>query len=193
MRKTESIAKSAEDTKPSRAKTSVPEKTEGKPPKVPEAPAKYHTLAVTQSLRSAAWQHLDHPEVTKKIGEGAVDLYHGLEPKNGLEAAISMLLVGVTNASLDCMSIAARVPPQEMECRELNLRYGLKGAQVAAELAETLEKVRGNAPSRVSVGNVNVESGGQAIVGNVEAGRRGKEADRDSAPDEPRPKKPEAA
>ena len=33
MRKTESIAKSAEDTKPSRAKTSVPEKTEGKPPK----------------------------------------------------------------------------------------------------------------------------------------------------------------
>jgi len=106
---------------------------------------------------------------------------------------MSLLLVGVTNASLDCMSIAARIPPSEMECRELNLRYGLKGAQVAAELAEALEKVRGKAPSKVSVGRLNVESGGQAVVGNVEARRPAKDADPDPMPDEPHAKKPKAA
>lgn len=176
---------------PLKTKDSLPEESKDKSSPAPQANPKYHALAVTQSLRSAAWQHLDHPEITKKIGEGAVDLYHGLEPQNGLEASISMLLVGVTNASLDCMSIAARVPPQEMECRELNLRYGLRGAQVAAQLAETLEKIRGKAPSNVNVGNVNVESGGQAIVGNVSAA--GKKSN--TTPDEasPKPKKPKAA
>jgi len=189
MRKPASGSKAAKDTEPSTA--SVPEKTKDKPVGTPKANPKYHALAVTQSLRGAAWQCFDAPEVTDKISEGAVDLYHGLEPKNGLEAAISMLMVGVTNTSLDCMSIAARVPPHELECRELNMRYGLKGAQVAAQLAETLQKVRGNQPSKVSVGKVNVESGGQAIVGNVS--RDGKKSD--IAPDEtsPKPKKPKAA
>jgi len=191
MRKPQSASKGAKDTEPSKAAASVPEKTKDKPVGAPKANPKYHALAITQSLRSAAWQCFDAPEITDKISEGAVDLYHGLEPKNGLEAAISMLMVGVTNTSLDCMSIAARVPPQEMECRELNMRYGLKGAQVAAQLAETLQKVRGNAPSKVSVGKVNVESGGQAIVGNVS--RDGDKSD--IAPDEasPKPRKPKAA
>ena len=172
---------------------SVPQKADTISRYAPRAARKYDGLAVTQCLRSAAWQYLDDPTAKKIISEGAVDLYQGLEPKDGLQAAMSLLLVGVTNASLDCMSIAARVPPQEMECRELNLRYGLKGAEVAAKLAETLERVRGNAPSKVSVGKVNVESGGQAIVGNVEAGRHAKDADPHPTPDEPRTNKPEAA
>ena len=188
MRKDDSARQRADDTEFSAAEPSVPEKTKDKTPKTPQATAKYHTLAVTQSLRSAAWQYLDQPDVTRMIGEGAVDLYQGLEPKNGLEAAISMLLVGVTNAALDCTSIAARISPQDMEARELNLRCGFKGAQVAAQLAETLQKIRGNAPKDVKVGQVNVESGGQAIVGNVSGG--GKDIDGEASP---KPKKPKAA
>ena len=102
---------------------------------------------------------------------------------------MSLLLVGVTNSSLDCMSIAARAPLEEMEARELNLRCGLKGAEVAVQLVEALQKVRGNAPSRVSVGKVNVESGGQAIVGNVEGTGRTYEADPPVTPGPEKPKR----
>ena len=191
MRRQKDPSTGGQANPPSKTTGSIPEKAKGKPVGAPEATTKYHTLAITQSLRSAAWQCFDAPEITEKINQGAVDLYHGLEPKNGLEAALSMLMVGVTNTSLDCMSIAARVPPQEMECRELNMRYGLKGAQVVAQLAETLERIRGKSPKNVRVGKVNVESGGQAIVGNVSTdGKKSK-----VAPDEasPKPGKPKAA
>jgi hypothetical protein len=55
--------------------------------------------------------------------------------------------------------------------RELNLRYGLKAAEVAAQLIRAREDRNREKPDRVSVGAVNVEAGGQAIVGNVKSGR----------------------
>jgi hypothetical protein len=182
MRKQRSASAGKEATPPSNTESSVPVETDGKTPPAIQTAPKYQALAAIQCMRSAAWQYIDNKEVTDRIKEGAFDLYQGLEPKNGLEAALSMLLVGVTNGSLDCLSMAARVPPDETECRDLNLRHGLKGAQVAAKLAEVLETVRGNAANNnVKVGNVNIESGGQAggqaIVGNVTGGSRGKEAD----------------
>jgi hypothetical protein len=85
---------------------------------------------------------------------------------------LSTLIVNVSNATNDCFSQAARVPPEHLEHRDLNLRHAFKGATVVTQLVDTLERVRGNRPGNVNVGQVNVESGGQAIVGSVQAGPR---------------------
>jgi hypothetical protein len=100
--------------------------------------------------------------------EGSAELYLALEPKDAAEAILSALSVGVANATMDCLADAVRMkalPP----IRDMNLRQAFSGAKVAADLLETLERHRRQDPKGVSVGNVNVEAGGQAIVGHVEA------------------------
>jgi hypothetical protein len=57
----------------------------------------------------------------------------------------------------------------QFKLRDLNLRHGMKGATIAADLLKALNDQRSEKPEKVTVGNVNVEAGGQAIVGNVEA------------------------
>ena len=70
-----------------------------------------------------------------------------------------MLAVGVTNASLDCLALASRLNADALAPRDLNLRHGIKGAQVAAELIHALNDLRTEKPEKVTVGNVNVEVG----------------------------------
>ena len=112
-----------------------------------------------------------------RVFQGTIELYHGLEPKNALESILGSLIVNVSNAANDCLSQAARVPPNELQHRDLNLRHALKGAAVVTQLIDAFERVRGSRPGNVNVGNVNVELGGQAIVGTVHSApsdRRGK-------------------
>ena len=57
----------------------------------------------------------------------------------------------------------------------MNLRYGIKGAATLADLIKLYDSRRGKGGQTVTVGKVNVEAGGQAIVGNVETGDRRKQ------------------
>jgi hypothetical protein len=101
-----------------------------------------------------------------------MDLYFGMAPADATESLLSMLAVSVASASLDCLTQAASTSPDYLEQRDLNLRHGLRGVAVAADLIKVLDARRGHsAPRKVTVGNVNVEAGGQAIVGNVESRR----------------------
>ena len=60
----------------------------------------------------------------------------------------------------------------------MNLRYAMQGAATLIELAKWRDARRGLSPQNVSVGNVKVEAGGQAIVGNVQTKGRRKRANR---------------
>ena len=84
---------------------------------------------------------------------------------------VATLAVGLFNASLVSISDGTRqnTPPQ---VRDINLRHGIKAATAVAELLKTLHDMRGGSQKSVSVGNVNVEAGGQAIVGNLKSGRQ---------------------
>ena len=144
---------------------SVPAKKAGQPSDVD--PANYHALAATHVMMSAPYQYMEHKEIRDPGVHGAVELYHRLRPKNALESILSTLIINVSNAANDCLSQAARVRPQELEYRDLSLRHAFKGAAVVTQLIDALERVRGSRSSHVTVGNVNVESGGQAIVGTV--------------------------
>jgi hypothetical protein len=102
--------------------------------------------------------------------DGSVELYTALQSNDPLQSMLASLIVGISNTTSDCLSQAARVSPDALQHRDLNLKYALKGADVMTRLVETFERLRGNRPSNVTVGNVNVRSGGQAIVGTVHSG-----------------------
>jgi hypothetical protein len=116
---------------------------------------------------------MENEQARQVLAEGAVDLYHQLAPADAAGRLLSMLAVSVGSASLECLRQAATTSPDYLERRDINLRHGLKGAAVAAELLKALDARRGNSvPRNVMVRDVNVEAGAQAIIGNVEAPRR---------------------
>jgi len=141
---------------------------------VPE-PEKHHTLAAMHCILTAPYQYITNDEARDPSENGSFELYLGLHPKSALESILASLIVGVSNAANDCLSQAARVAPKEIQHRDVNLRHALKGATVVTQLVDALERVRGNRPGNVSVGQVNVESGGQAIVGTVQPGQQNQE------------------
>jgi hypothetical protein len=127
-------------------------------------------MAATALLMSAPNQKVSPPEFQQMLALGPLDLYAKINAKNALDSVLAMLLTALTSASLDSFARAANLPDAKL--RDLNLRLALKGCAVAADLVKTLDK-RGHAKvtagEKVTVGKVNVEAGGQAIVGNVEA------------------------
>ena len=133
----------------------------------------YELMAAAHLIAAAPGRYLKNTQFNAAIGGATYDLYQRLAPRDAHESILALLAVSVTNASLDCLAQAARVPPDNLPVRELNLGLGLKSATVAADLIKALEDRHREKPDRVSVGAVNVEAGGQAIVGNVRSeGRR---------------------
>jgi hypothetical protein len=75
------------------------------------------------------------------------------------------VIVGIRNAVMTGLHFATK---GSSERRDIELKAAFEGAGVLAKLLEAFDSHRGHGNRRVTVGNVNVESGGQAIVGNVE-------------------------
>lgn len=164
----------------------VPAKIDGRSISSAPEPAEYHRLAATHCVLTAPYQYVKDDQVRGPSVDGSLELYMGLQPKNALESILGGLIVNVSNATNDCLSQAARVPPTEIQHRDVNLRHALKGAAVVTQLVDALERVRGNRPGNVSVGKVNVESGGQAIVGTVQSGPQAQQPSATTGSDHPK-------
>jgi hypothetical protein len=106
---------------------------------------------------------------------GSFSLYNQLKPQDPAEAMLAALSIQVNNATAGCFFDAAanRAYP---EIRHMNLRDGFEGAGLVVTLLDALRRRR-QEPKSVTVGNVNVEAGGQAIVGHVETGGQEPKAD----------------
>ena len=101
-------------------------------------------MAAAALVISAAGQHVDNLKIKSMMTAGALDLYENIEKRDALDSMIAMLAVSLT-------------------------RHATKGAATVADLVKVLDKRRGAKSEKVTVGQVNVEAGGQAIVGNVES------------------------
>lgn len=102
----------------------------------------------------------------------ALELYESLEPADGAEGMLAMQMVGTHDAALECLKRAA-LPGQTFEGRDMALKHAHKLMSLYTQQLATLNKHRGKGQQKVTVEHVNVQAGGQAIVGNVEAGQRG--------------------
>jgi hypothetical protein len=141
------------------------------PAEQPDGEPKYELMAAAHLIAAAPGRYLKNTEFDAAMGGATHDLYQRLAPRDTRGSMLSLLAVSTTNASLDCLALAARVPLDYLEARELNLRLGLKAAEAAAKLIKALDDRDRERPDKVTVGAVNVEAGGQAIVGNVETTR----------------------
>ena len=112
-----------------------------------------------------------------ELRSDAVALYSAIEPRDALESVLARLVVGVGNGVMDCLSRSAR-NGDWLKSRDVNLRHAIKGSLAVTEMVKAIDNHRGRDRQTVTVGQVNVQSGGQAIVGNV--GPRGHE---DQAPE----------
>jgi hypothetical protein len=103
----------------------------------------------------------------------AVALFAAIEPRDAIESVLARLMVGLSNGVMDCLARTAR-SGDWLEARKVNLGIAVKGSLAVTEIVKVLDHHRGQDRQKVTVGQVNVESGGQAIVGNVgPRGRRG--------------------
>lgn len=100
----------------------------------------------------------------------AIELMEDLAPSDGAESMLALQMVGTHLAAIECLR-RAMIPDQLTPSRDINLRAAHKMMTLFAKQMEALNKHRGKGQQKVTVEYVNVESGAQAIVGSVEAGR----------------------
>ena len=107
-----------------------------------------------------------------------------METRDALESIYNRLLVALTQGAMS--SIANAMKTSEPVARETEMRLGIKCAKAFTELAKALDAHRGQGAKSVNVGQVNVEAGAQAIVGNVDHKPQSDEAHGQAGPSEPR-------
>ena len=116
------------------------------------------------------WTHESVNQITRDTKlVRALELYESLEPADGAEGMLAMQMVGTHDAALECLQRAA-IPDKYDEGRDRALRQADKLLTLYMQQLTMLDKRRGKGQQRVTVEHVTVASGGQAIVGHVEAG-----------------------
>ena len=100
----------------------------------------------------------------------ALELYEDLKPSSSAEGMLAAQMVGTHSAALECLRRAA-LPNQSYEGRNMALNQAQKLMTLYTKQLATLDKHRGKGQQKVIVEHVNVEPGGQAIVGHVGTGQ----------------------
>jgi hypothetical protein len=107
---------------------------------------------------------LSDPEFHEII-EASAASYSEFAPADATERLLATLSVGLQNATMQSLANAANTGVSDVRNEEM--RNAIRGAKAVAELLEALDRHRGRGKQSIAVGKVTVESGGQAIVGNV--------------------------
>ena len=121
-----------------------------------------------QIVPCAPKAQIDGKDATPKMMKGALDLYTGMHPKGSIDSILATLIINISNLCNSSLAKAATLPPA---LGHPHLLAALEGAKVVSDLIKTYHAQHQKA-EKVTVGQVNVEAGGQAIVGTVETGSK---------------------
>ena len=77
-----------------------------------------------------------------------------------------MQMLGVHETAMECLQ-QSRLPAQTPAGRDLNLKHAAKFMGLFTKQLEALDRLRGKGQQKMTLGRLNVEYGGQAIVGHV--------------------------
>ena len=103
--------------------------------------------------------------------EASIARYREFAPADATERLLASLSVGLQAAAMTSLQHAAGT--ESLLVRTEELKNAIRAARAVADLLEALDRRRGRGKQSVAVGQVTVETGGQAIVGNVNSeGRR---------------------
>ena len=105
-------------------------------------------------------------ESRKERMTAAFDALQGIKPRDEIEGMLGVQMVATHSAAMECLR-RAMLNEQTYEGRDQNLKHGVKLLTLYGRQLETLDKHRGKGQQKMTIEYVNVEAGGQAIVGHV--------------------------
>jgi hypothetical protein len=155
---------------------------------------KRDTLALVQvTAATAIPSHVNVTEQTKEVlVESAEALYEDFRTADPIDSILARLMCGISSMTMDSLSRGTWT--QNLVQREMELKTATRGALVIAELTKAYDGRRTRGKQTVNVGQVNVEAGGQAVVGNVTSATRPTEVPQAaSAPEKQMSVRPEEA
>jgi hypothetical protein len=128
---------------------------------------KRDALALVQVTAATALpSHVNVTEQTKEVlVESAEALYEDFRTADPIDSILARLMCGISSMTMD--SLSRGTWSQNLVQREMELKTATRGALVIAELTKAYDGRRTRGKQTVNVGQVNVGSGGQAVVGNV--------------------------
>ena len=97
----------------------------------------------------------------------AMGMLEGMRLSDQMEQLLGAQMIGVHSAAMECLR-RAMIPEQTFEGREANLKQATKLLALYEKQLAALDKRRGKGQQKVTVEHVQVQAGGQAIVGTVE-------------------------
>ena len=98
----------------------------------------------------------------------AIAALRGIKPQDEIEGMLATQMVATHSAAMECLRLSM-IQKQPFEVRNNNLRHAAKLMSIFTKQLETLNRNRGKGQQKITIEHVNVESGGQAMVGNFEA------------------------
>ena len=125
----------------------------------------HHLYQEFMPLISLSSATCDQDEAQIKMHR-ALRLYEELNPQDAIESMLARQMIGIHNAQHECLSKALH-PDISFQGRITYLDKVTRLSEVFMKQLHAIDKHRGHASQRVTVEHVTVESGGQAIVGNV--------------------------
>jgi hypothetical protein len=96
----------------------------------------------------------------------AYAMYQGIEPEDSIECLLATQMVATHNIAME-LAKRAMLPEQTIDGVNANINRVTKLMRTFAAQVETLKKYRTGGKQTIQVQHVNVNEGGQAIVGDV--------------------------
>jgi hypothetical protein len=100
----------------------------------------------------------------------AVDMFNDFKVEDGIEGMLAVQMIGTHHAIVECFRRAI-IPEQPLSAEKMYLSQAERLMGLYARHLAGFDKHRGRGQQNITVKHVNVASGGQAIVGNVDAGQ----------------------
>ena len=98
----------------------------------------------------------------------AIAALRGIKPQDEIEGMLATQMVATHAAAMECLR-RSMIQQLSFKDRDNNLRHAAKLLSIFAKQLETLNRNRGKGQQKMTIEYVNVESGGQAMVGQFEA------------------------
>ena len=131
-------------------------------------------------IRLLKFSEGDDSDTRNLIAVSATQAFIDMGPKDDIEQMLVTQMIGTHEAATECLR-RAMIQGQGIEARDVNLKHAEKLMAVYTKQIEALNKHRGKGQQKITVKHVNVEAGGQAIVGNVDA-RKSASASKEAVP-----------
>ena len=113
---------------------------------------------------------LTRDEYGEHRAHAALAMMEEIGPRDGLEGMLAAQMIAIHNLALECARRAA-LPNQTLDSMSAEVSRVAKLTRTFTAQMEALQRYRTGGRQKIVVQHVNVESGGQAVVGDVSGGR----------------------